>query len=221
MKRKVQEYIAYPLIILITLTCWLSPAEAVRHIIKVSDYTFTPATLSNVNVGDTVRWVWMTGYHTTFSTAQSIPSNAATWNNPINSSALFFDYKVTVSGTYGYACGIHGSIASGVPSGMSGSFSAAATATGIQDVGTVSGSFSIYPRPANDLLTVRMNSSVAAKGQIIIYDIQGKEVQREEADLIPGNNSICFFVGTLNKGQYFIEVYNDKKRLGIQKILKD
>jgi plastocyanin len=220
MKRKVQKYIVCPLVVLIALTFWFSPARAVRHIISVSNYAFSPATLSNVSVGDTIHWVWVTGFHTTFSNAQSIPANATTWNNPINSSSTSFDYKVTVPGTYVYACGIHGSITSGVPGGMSGSFTTSGT-TGLQEAGLLPNTFSIYPKPANDLLTVRMNAPASARGQIIVYDIQGKEVQREDADLIPGSNAIHFSIGSLNKGQYFIEVYSDKKRLGIQKILKD
>ena len=221
MKRKVQEHIVCNLAILIALTFWLSPVKAVKHIIKVDNVSFSPAVLNNVGVGDTIRWVWSTGSHTTFSIAQSIPASAATWNSSINASATSFDYKVNYSGTYKYACANHGSMASdGTPGGMSGSFTVS-NATAIQEAGVLSNFFTIYPRPATDLLTVRMNSSTVAKGQIIVYDIQGKEVQREDADLAPGSNAVHFSIGALNKGQYFIEVYSDKRRLGIQKILKD
>jgi plastocyanin len=196
-------------------------ASAVKHIINVSNYAFSPATITNVAVGDTIRWQWVSGFHTTYSITSSIPANAATWSTPINSSTTIFEYKVSVPGNYVYACNYHGTISSnGTPGGMSGSFQVNA-ATGLQEAGSSLNAISIYPKPANDALTVKMNAFVASKGQVILYDIQGNEVQREYADLLPGSNLIHFSIGALSKGQYFVEIYSDKKRLSIQKILKD
>lgn len=82
-------------------------AYAVKHIVNVSNYAFTPSNL-NVQVGDTIRWVWVNGTHTTTST--TIPSGAAPWDAPITSTNQIFEYRVAVPGTYNYLCTPHPNI---------------------------------------------------------------------------------------------------------------
>ncbi|KAF0198950.1 MAG: BNR/Asp-box repeat-containing protein [Bacteroidetes bacterium] len=105
--------------ILFTLLVSFSSQEAIatKHIVNTQNFIFNPANLTGVFVGDTIRWVWINGIHTTTST--TIPLGAATWNSPISSSVTFFEYRVTVSGTYNYRCTPHVGI------GMIGSFTAA------------------------------------------------------------------------------------------------
>jgi plastocyanin len=93
-------------------------AFATKHIITVQNYVFNPDNITNVVVGDTMRWVWVNGTHTTTSTV--IPLGAATWNSSITSSATSFEYKVTVAGVYNYKCSIH------VSMNMVGTFTASA-----------------------------------------------------------------------------------------------
>ncbi len=95
-----------------------TPATAVKHVVMVGNFFFNPMSL-NVNVGDTVRWVWSAGNHTTTSTPGAIPAGAASWDALINSTNTSFEYKVTVAGSYAYVCTPH------APS-MAGSFTAAA-----------------------------------------------------------------------------------------------
>jgi plastocyanin len=92
-------------------------AYATKHTVTVQNFVFTPSSLPNVFVGDTIRWIWVNGSHTTTST--TIPAGAATWNSPISFSAQVYEYKVTIPGTYNYRCTPHFS------SGMIGSFTAA------------------------------------------------------------------------------------------------
>lgn len=89
-------------------------AQATKHVITQSGFTFNPSNLTNVNVGDTIRWVWTSGVHTTTST--TIPAGATSWNAPLTSSNPSFEYPVQVSGVYDYICIYHASI------GMTGSF---------------------------------------------------------------------------------------------------
>mgnify|MGYP001190437485 FL=1 len=90
---------------------------ATKHIVNTQNFIFNPVNLTGVFVGDTIRWVWINGVHTTTST--TIPLTAAPWNSPISSSVTFFEYRVTISGTYNYRCTPHVGI------GMIGSFTAA------------------------------------------------------------------------------------------------
>jgi len=90
---------------------------AVKHVVTVGNFFFNPSSV-NVNVGDTIRWVWSAGSHTTTSTPGAIPAGAASWDALITSSVTSFEYKVTVAGSYAYVCTPHAP-------GMAGTFTAA------------------------------------------------------------------------------------------------
>ncbi|MGE5457176.1 MAG: plastocyanin/azurin family copper-binding protein, partial [Methanococcaceae archaeon] len=89
---------------LITSFFSVTEAFAVKHVVNVQNYAFVPANL-NVQVGDTIRWVWINGSHTTTST--TIPVGAPAWDEPINSSNTFYEYRVSVVGVYNYLCTPH------------------------------------------------------------------------------------------------------------------
>ncbi len=102
--------------IFLTGICFTITSHATTHTVQVGNYYFNPASL-NVTVGDTVKWVWVNGSHTT--TSGSIPAGAASWDHPINSSNQTYAYPVTVAGSYNYVCTPHAGM------GMVGSFTAA------------------------------------------------------------------------------------------------
>lgn len=79
-------------------------AHATTHVVTVSNFQFSPATVNAV-VGDTIKWVWSNGFHTT--TSLTIPAGAASWSAPIQSAGETFSYELTVAGTYNYWCAIH------------------------------------------------------------------------------------------------------------------
>jgi hypothetical protein len=63
-------------------------------------------------VGDTVKWVWASGSHTTTcdpatQAGTSLPAGAATWDEPITSVNTTYEYVVTVAGVYNYWCNPH------------------------------------------------------------------------------------------------------------------
>lgn len=90
-------------------------SNATEWTVNVSNFQFTQKTL-NVVVGDVIKWVWVSGTHTTTST--TIPAGAASWDSPITSTSTSFSYTVTVAGTYNYKCTPHEAF------GMVGSFTA-------------------------------------------------------------------------------------------------
>lgn len=93
-------------------------ANATKWIVTVQSFNFSPPSLPDVVVGDTVRWNWINGSHTTTST--TIPGGATSWDHPLNSSSTFFEYPVTIAGTYNYKCTPHETM------GMVASFTATA-----------------------------------------------------------------------------------------------
>jgi len=68
-------------------------AYAIVRTVTVQNFQFSPATLA-VSVGDTIKWQWSNGSHTTTSLA--IPSGATDWDRPMSQASQIFLCKVTV-----------------------------------------------------------------------------------------------------------------------------
>jgi plastocyanin len=99
-------------ILLILSMLFFFTSSATIHIIQVANFQFSPANVPDVYVGDTVRWTWVSGSHTTTDNpatddGTTLPPGASSWNSNINSTTKTFDYKVTVAGVYNYWCRPH------------------------------------------------------------------------------------------------------------------
>jgi plastocyanin len=80
-------------------------AKATIHEVHVADFHFDPVQFDAL-VGDTVKFIWDNGDHTT--TSSTIPIDADPWDEPINSANTIFIYVITVAGDYTYFCKNHG-----------------------------------------------------------------------------------------------------------------
>ncbi|HAP01155.1 MAG TPA: hypothetical protein DCQ93_04445 [Bacteroidetes bacterium] len=85
-------------------------SEAITQIVNVQNYSFTPSNFT-INLGDTVKWNWINGSHTT--TALSVPSGATLWNANLNSGSTTFIYVPGQAGSYSYECSFHQGTMSG------------------------------------------------------------------------------------------------------------
>jgi plastocyanin len=179
-------------------------ANATVHMVNVADFSFSPSSM-NVVVGDTVMWMWVSGTHTTTST--SVPTGAATWNANINSANSFFNYKVTVAGTYNYFCAVH-------PTLMTGSFTA--TAVGIDELTSAS---DFVWHISDKVLSVSMNMHSASDGSINLYSVVGKQVKTlATLHNVQGTYKEYFSLLAIPAGTYMLEVTLDRKR-AIKKII--
>jgi plastocyanin len=102
--KTIKSYMTSSLIVILVILSTLS-GFSTKWIVTVQNFQFTPSSISNVNSGDTIRWEWINGTHTTTST--SVPSGAATWDQPIDATNTFYEYTATVAGTYNYYCMHH------------------------------------------------------------------------------------------------------------------
>ncbi len=79
-------------------------SKATIHVVQVVDFKFSPVNVPNVIVGDTMRWIWVSGNHTTTDNPATqsgniLPPGASAWDALINAANTTFDYKVIVAGT--------------------------------------------------------------------------------------------------------------------------
>lgn len=96
------------LIVLLSTVAVCARAE-VRQV-TVHNFFFQDAvsvtSTTTINQGDTVRWVWVNGSHTTTSAT-------GLWNAPIDSLNTSFEYAFNAPGTYDYVCAPHSFIMEG------------------------------------------------------------------------------------------------------------
>ncbi len=143
--------------------CIAFSSMATTHTVTVANFVFTPASIPDVHLGDTILWTFLSGSHTTSST--TIPSGAASWDHAISSSSTSFTYVPAVAGTYNYQCNIHGA-------GMSASF----TVINGTQIGAVKEAVTtiIYPNPVANALHIRFRT--AAPATVTLTDMAGKQL---------------------------------------------
>jgi hypothetical protein len=65
--------------------------------------------ITNIDVGDTVHWVWIGSGHSTTSDGGS----AQTWNSGVHDSGFAFDWTFPSEGTFFYHCAVHPTLMTG------------------------------------------------------------------------------------------------------------
>lgn len=166
--------------------------------VNTSDFVFTPANLPNVFVGDTIKWVWISGMHHT-TTSATIPGGAAAWDAPLHSSSTTFSYVVTVPGNYSYVCTPH------QPS-MAGTF--IANVVGITPIGTeVPAKFSLsqnYPNPFNPVTDIKFDIAKSSFVKLTVMNILGQEVETlVNEQMTAGSYKYDWNASALPSGIYF------------------
>ena len=95
------------------LSLFVLNIQARQITVNVANLTFSPKNFTAI-IGDTIRFVWIAGVHTTTST--SVPAGALAWDQLSDNTHRTFLYPVKVAGTYNYKCTFHAAM------GMVGSF---------------------------------------------------------------------------------------------------
>lgn len=179
--------------------------SAKKYVIKNSGNSFYPSTLTEVEIGDTIRWEWVNGTHTT--TSLNIPDGASSWDSPLSSSNTFFEYVIKESGTYNYKCTPHESL------GMLGSFTVNSVAS-IRGFQSNISDITLYPNPAKDQMHLSFEADGSNTGYLRIRDMLGKVINETSIDISPGGNQLDVQVDYLRNGIYFLEMnIRDKKKI--------
>lgn len=201
------RFIKYSLIL--TILFLSTAAMATRFVISVANYSFSPSTLDNVHVGDTIAWIWENGSHTTTST--TIPTGAATWDSPMTATSPLFVYIPSVIGIYNYKCTPHAAM------GMIGSFTVKSS-DGIPDMVSAP-VISTYPNPFTDVITYNYQSTGKDLTRIEVYNVTGQKVFEQTSGLSSGTDSVLNF-GNLRPGLYFLKFVDSENNSWVRRVEK-
>lgn len=156
---------------------------------------FSPQ-VANAVCGDTIRWVLVSGTHTTAST--TIPAGATPWTSP-NITASGYTYVVTVPGTYNYIC-------HPATGGHMGASIVVSCTTGLPSL-TNTNVYNVYPNPSKGKLTIDIKNGT--DGTLEIYNVAGEKIfqspitnPRTETDL------------NMPDGIYFYELKSEQNIIG-------
>lgn len=181
-----------------------------KFVVTVENFSFSPNAIADVGVGDTIRWNWVSGTHTTTST--TIPAGAATWNSPISAGNPTFEYKVTVAGAYNYKCTPHAA------GGMVATFTASIT-IGIADNTSIFGNLLLSPNPASEFVWVRFNPSNPFKGYVKLFDLLGNNLLENEVAFDAGSNVTGINLAYIPKGIYFVELSDNRNNRVVKRLI--
>jgi plastocyanin len=207
-----QNTLLMPVLAILLISLTVEKVYSTIWTVNVQNFSFNPDNIPNVLLGDTVRWVWVSGSHTTTST--NIPVGAATWDAMINVEFPSFEYIPALSGVYNYVCTPHAGM------GMDGSFTVLEP-EGIADAGQVN-DWVIAPNPFRDDLTVKQLPGVGATiNTIDVIDYSGRVVYHDESLFSEPATSICLPLEGLTDGAYILVITDRKNNIYRNKILKE
>lgn len=200
---------SYLLLLLPLLFCSLF-AQATIHTVTVQNFQFTPANITTVHVGDTIKWTWVNGSHTT--TSQTIPAGAASWNSAMSQNVQTFMYKVTTAGIYNYVCTPH-------MADMKASF----TASAVSGIGEIAAApvFKLKGSVVTDEIIIDLDIIHGAQVNIQLYNLVGRLVRTFSNDRRdPGTYQENYSVADLPKGLYLLSVAVGKQHTTLRVIVQ-
>jgi len=206
------------LVVLVHL-CFAINGFATIKTINVQNFSFSPANTSAF-VGDTIKFQWLGGTHTTTcngTSGSTRPAGAPAWNSPMQSNSPTFLYVITVPGTYHYVCVPHAP-------GMAGNITA--TISEVNPLYTsIPDNFSLsqnYPNPFNPETKINFSIAKAGSTKLTIYNAIGNEItELVNQNLSEGTYSVNFNAMNLSTGVYFYrlqaEGYSEMKKMTLIK----
>lgn len=154
-----------------------------------------------IDVGDTIRWTWGSGFHNLRSTSGTETFDSGFFSGP----GATFAYTFNQVGSTNYVCDPH-------PSNMNGTVTVISTA-GISENNLLS--FEMYPNPVSDLLNIQLPTGTE-KAEVSVFDYTGRLVSSKTIS----SNDTAIDVQKLSKGIYLIRVASDAK-IGAQRFVKN
>jgi plastocyanin len=196
------------LILAVSLLVAAIPAMATKYIVEAINYQFVPSELNNLKPGDTIRWQWVEGMHTT--TSVTIPSSAASWDAELSSASPFFEYVPVAPGDYSYKCTPHEGL------GMVGHFSV--ESVGISEHNPLNVRLNLFPNPASGIVHVSAMLPGEGAVKLSFLDIRGMVVFTQDVSYAGGKLEAVLDLVEYPAGQYFVRL-TGRNLLGYRQLI--
>lgn len=180
-----------------TITVEPAGPGAAVHQVMVREFEFDPFRV-DISPGDTVRWIWQNGSHTTTSGIGSTAGlNAgALWDEAIDVGNQVFDRVFDTAGVFGYFCRPHealdmrGAVVVGSTSGVPGG--------GLEPRGV---EFQPpFPNPTGGLSTLVFRLPEAAAVTLEVFDLSGRRIATLLDESRPAGYNVVRWNGKNTRG---------------------
>lgn len=192
------------LVMLITI-CTNTSYSTIRNIM-VSNFSFTPANI-NVTVGDTIKWTWSNGGHTTTcngTNGTTRPAGAAPWNSDLNSGSPTFTYVIRVAGLYHYVCEPHAPDMAGDINAVTSSVSYLSEPVQSYDLSQN------FPNPFNPVTNIKFSIPNSSKVVITVFNNAGKEMETlVNEKLNQGSYQVVWNAVNFTSGVYYYKIQTE------------
>jgi plastocyanin len=172
--------------------------------IAVANFSFTPASVTDAIVGDTIKWNWVSGGHTTTcdgSQFTSRPTGAPGWDANLNSGSTSFRYVITVAGMYNYICSPHAPDMAGMIN---------ATVSSINQTTEIVRGFDIsqnYPNPFNPATKINFSIPLSSRVTLKIFNNAGQEVATLVNEILNASSyEVDWDAANHNSGVYYYRI---------------
>lgn len=178
--------------------------------------SFSPQNVNAV-VGDFIKWVHVSGIHTTTCDPNtrpltSLPSGAQTWDEPMNASQIFV-YHIQIAGLYEYECVPHSPF-------MNGTITVSPSNVNLisQQVPKSYKLSQNYPNPFNPSTSIKFSLPKSSFTTLKIYNLVGQEVETlVNENLNAGTYEAILNGANLTSGIYFYTInavgYSETKKM--------
>ena len=184
-------------------------AEAKIWVISVKNYSFTPFNLTHVQAGDTIKWLWVNGIHST--TATSAPEGALLWDHAINQDSAAFIYIPKMNGTYFYKS------TPDTANSMTGTFVVSGSG-GIAAEDEKQGLI-LSPNPFHDQVTIVTPNGLIRLYSLEIYDVSGKLMQTMNFNQQVASKPRTLEMKNLPCGMFIFKFTDDSKRIILRRAM--
>ena len=184
------------------------------HVIESGNFFYDPSSLT-INVGDTVQWINVDGFHNVNGETSAI--TGVGYNNPESffssptSDEILFTKVFTIAGTYEYDC----SVGMHAANGMVGTLIVEPlTSTSEVKDENIEAFYAFYSTESNQLKLEFKLKNNSANAVIQLYNTAGQCMQTEKIYALDGENThLMDLKASLAKGIYFVSLHVDNARI--------
>lgn len=170
--------------------------------------SYMPENLPPINVGDAVRFVWVSGTHPTVSDSSPAAWPTFTLSSTNSTQTITF----TKAGAYPYHCSIHASnLGGGMYAGMIGTITVRGAALATAPALSLLPTLTLFPNPAHGQLTVQLAAPHGADYKLRLSNVLGREMRLLPLSQVAATAGLALDVSNLPAGLYFCSLLvNDK-----------